>query len=542
MANHFPYVLDESWPAPEPQATPYGYGGLVNLMFGPVQYTGPGDIQVYGSDFFRRLGSTDALQPDPSLPADENTFFFVGAADARVGANTPFPNEDQLWIGSPTSARPFRISFSFTSDAGGTPDVQSVIVAADPSVLPPAVMVQVGGYWVVNLRALTTLQGVYQTSGITYGPGSYLSTDGGSVRVQRTFEEVAVFSPLQPYQFQAVAGSFGALLINPQLRNEKVRRADGKLESVRIRVDYSVLDWRITKDSIRVPEGGGSTIKLSLNSLASSGSPGKGRVDYDGLGMMAPAVSGNLENLDVIMVDRQSAGVIIGGSTDDPTSAYGVNFRTGQVTMQDVDPGVGGTQGWITHFVAGSWTPPSLVTLEGRSLDLLYRGLDEWAMQFHKAASDYRQTGLIGRNGLQPGECYIGASKGIGSPSRIYFPLSDRGHTVTIGEIWYTNSMGSELRVSRDQQFEISGVEALNGVDYAFVNIGDRINNGPTFDFSNGFAVRRITGSTVRVRVLWNSQDFSVANDPVENYRNLEEWMQNTRSVETYRFVQGGTL
>jgi hypothetical protein len=127
----------------------------------------------------------------------------------------------------------------------------------------------------------------------------------------------------------------------------------------------------------------------------------------------------------------------------------------------------------------------------------------------------------------------------VGVPTRIYFPLADLGQRVNVGEIWYRDS-GGFLRSLNSQNLIIDRVENVMGRDHAYAEVGPLMGAGSAFDYSQGYAVRRVRGASLTVRVLSNSAMLSLTPDPVLNYERLEVWARTWRRHETESFVLGG--
>lgn len=85
----------------------------------------------------------------------------------------------------------------------------------------------------------------------------------------------------------------------------------------------------------------------------------------------------------------------------------------------------------------------------------------------------------------------------------------------------------------------LSGVENLNGVDHAYADLSLSTGGGP-FDFAMGYAVKRLRGASLTVRVMNNPATFVLTSDEVENYNRLEIWSRNWRKHETESFILGG--
>ena len=586
-ANQFSRVIGEGRQVPAPRAYAGQFGSPIQLRYGPIYYSRttayptagpvgligtPGVVQVYGNDLVRRFGNIDRLQPNPNSVPRNWEFYFSDASDADNPnpAINPFQDEDQIWVGGVKDAtntdilQPLRISFSFGYDNGGSYSQYDVIILADPAVLPNTICRQVGNFWVFNLRQLVAQPGLYGGSG--FNPASFVGAEYGSCRVQRTFQEIPLemaFDTANPYQFKMGTGQLGLIVVNPSAYNYKVRSFNGDIVPLEAKADYTVFDWRILHDDFRVPNPGGLTfsspsIRLAIQGLMprDSNSPDglrfirqEGGVNVGGLGMRTPSINLTAEVQDFLLQDVESGQIILGNEPGNANSGYTVDKSYGIVTFTDVTPGTPTIDAYLaTEVTPGTWVATGApVTLNGRTVRAYYMSRSQIAVQMHKAATNYRHSG-ISVAGLRAGEFYVGASQldisatPIGQSDRIYFPLSDAGHRVVVGEIWFNRN--GVVDVIRDQEFSIDGVETLLGVPHAYMNIRAKTQNAPadviSFDYSrNGYAVLKVKGASVKVRVLWNPDSFQVSTDNADNYNKLETWMRSYRKVETEGFIAG---
>jgi hypothetical protein len=189
------------------------------------------------------------------------------------------------------------------------------------------------------------------------------------------------------------------------------------------------------------------------------------------------------------------------------------------------------------------WTNRTLVPdIRNRNVRALYMGVGEWSVQPFKAARSYRVAYGIGANGLGPGECLVGGTVTpggfvLGDAYRLYFPLCDLNQKVVAGEVWVNDGFGPRLLA--DQEFEISGIQNILGIDVAYADVRGKAGAGAVFDFSQGYSVRRVRGASVKVRTLWNPGAFLLSTDQVANYNNFEEWARNWRRTENQSFPVG---
>lgn len=575
-ANLFNRVIGESIPVPAPRQVPLlGFGGVYSLTFGPAYYfpTGAGIgeeglLQVYGNDFVRRFA--DRI-PDPGGRWRDNEFIFVTGEDSDQNY---FNGEDQIWI-APSAARKYRIAFSFAyNNNNQRTDQYDIIVQAnlDPNVSVPYA-VRAGNFWVVSLKKLVSQQDIY---GHTMFSETYFRyADFNSVRVQRIYQELPINAAYSsdPYEYKVLgAGSqfcMGTLMFNPSGFGTRVRSNQSNNEALLARIDYTAYDWRIIKEDLRVPSldlVGGTTmpkqVKLALNAVKAMNTEGTDGRIYDGLGFSAPVLPDTTGADDVVVMDLDSGGVILGNNVNSGDSAWSVNKTAGHISFRDVDNNpANGLSAYMKFPVVGGWSPRQLIPdITNRTIRVMYQGLNEWSVQPLKAARTYRVSRYLGAAGLSPGECFVGGSLDangtpVGSDRLLYFAPFDRGQKVIAGEIWLTmttDQFGTFPLTLNDQELQIGDLTNLNGGNLAVADVGQAAidywkNTHPTdnvqavaFDWSRGYSVRRVRGASLKVRVMWNPGAFRLEADPVKNYNELDAWMRNTRRTENESLQIGG--
>jgi len=555
-ANIFSRVIGEGRPVPAPRQVGTQFGGLMQLMFAPIYYfvdsgTGVGQaglLQVYGNDLVRRFGNRDI--PGRENPNEFNPryrdweFFYIGADDTD---DTNYPNEDQIWIGvlkvgGIPVPQSYRVSFSFNYDNGGTISQYDVIVLGEP-----ADGTLVGNYFVLPIRQLTAKAGLYGNPG--FNPAGYLGIDWSTLRVQRVYDEIPAanaFAPSNPYQYKVLSSNLGSILINPSAFDYKVRTARGIQVPLQARSDYTVYDWRIIRDEFRVPATGLNNVKLVMNSLKSRSSQGPDGRTNGGLGgavagdqsLWTPNVAGTNGSQDFILQDVDTGSIILGNSTTDANSGYSVNKSSGVLTFRDIDNnpanGLTALVAAPTGIPANPWAAAVPLDISGRNVRALYTGNGEYAVQAMKAANTYRVVLPGAAGSLKAGECYVGGSNIWGQANRLYFPISDLGQKVTIGEAWVA---GGTENVFEDRDFQISGRQSFAGGTLAYVQLPA----GYSFSFAqNGYSVRRVRGASMKVRVLWNPTSFTLGTDQADNFNRFMKWAESWRRIETESFEAGG--
>ncbi len=559
--NRMNRVVGEGRPVPQPVAVGGELAGVLHLMFAPIYHvynattdTTQGNVlTVYGNDLEARTGDTDNQIP---APAETNyptyTYTFVPASKATNAANTPFPNEDQIWIGrlqDPVALtllrHGHRISMSFTYDIGAgnvrTVETISSIPGVVDVVNNPA-YAEFGNYAVISLPR------ILDTPPTTFNSANYGQVEPSSIRVQRLFQEIPralAFNPADPYQFKSYNRALGTLLTNPSGAATRIQTSDGVSHPLLVRADYSVYDWRIIRDEFEVPRAfaGGSlnpVAKLVLNSIQSASSPTADGSIYGGVALAAdtfmytPDLAGALGRQDFVLMDIRTGGVIA-GNTGSAGSAYVVDKSSGNVKFIDTDTSDGFAitgQVWLPGALPSDpWVSSGPIELAGRKVKAMYMGKGEYSVQMSKAASSYKTVYPALSSDMAAGQCYPGGSNGWGQTNRLYFPLTDLGQKVTIGDL---RLAGGPLGIVRDRDFKINGKETIAGTTLAYAEVPGN------FDFSQtGDAVRRVSGASLKVRAFFNPQTFLLTSDQADNFERIKRWSQTWHKVETETFDSG---
>lgn len=557
--NRISRVMGESHLIGAPKNVGGVYGSMVNLTFGPIYYYllpsgvgDPGVLQVYGNEMARRIGDRKTASPIPASfgAARDWEFFFVHRE--RTDPLGPFFGLDQIWLG-PATTKDVRVAMSFVYDADlnpATPPEQYdtvLIVNLDTANVPPYATI-VDNYWVVSLPDLVGQPDIFGRT--IYNPANVTGVHRDSVRCQRLFQEVPItgaFDPTNPYQYKALNGVLGTILVNPIAFDFEVRNESGRTVPLVATADYTVYDWRILRDEFRVPTLP-SDVKLVMSGLKSRNNPGPDGRLFQGFGFDVPTLNSGASLVvrgdDFTLMDIETGAVILGnmGDANNPNAGYHVDKSNGYIQFRDVDAGTPGIQAPVAYATGNPVTPwiMSIEDIGGHAVRALYHARGEWAVQVYRSAARYRTTDLVSANGLQVGEVYVGGTRAAGSDQRLYFPLSDLGQRVNIGEFWYRDG-GGNLRSVRDQNLLISGVENLLGIDHAYADI-DTLTGGGRFDTAStmGYIVSRVRGASMTIRVLNNPSQFNLVPDAATNYLRLEEWSRNWRRHETESYVLGG--
>lgn len=555
-----------SVPAPRPVGALYGTGSVLNLRFGPVYYERdavsgigvPGVVTAYTNDLELLDGDRD--QDVPRLSAQRwdswAAYFVPGTAATATGSTVAgFLNQDQIWVprlGTGASLRHgFRVSMTMYYDDAGTVRPVDVIVTAPPVIGPFYDESPNWGTPPTNPSpySIVSLPGLLNLTGGVYSPANYRGVLRNSLRIQRVYQELPLavaFSAEDPLQYKMMNNSLGSLLVNPVAASVSIRNGATNVP-LKVKADYSAFDWRILKEDLTVPTlaaSSGADVKLMLNSIKAKDTQEPDGLASVGLGstgadrsMWTPTPADGItpSSQDFVLVDVATGAVVVGNSAVDALSCYVVDKRRGVVTFRDADgvPG-NGLSGFLSYAAPDStanWTIEGPVAMEGRKVRAMYRGQVEFAVQPLKPANSYSVVYPAVAQPLGAGRVAIGGQNGWGVPNRLYFPLSDFGQRVTIGEIAYTD--GANLSTTMEQGFRISGKEDFGGLVLAYVELPP----GRTFDFSVAEPVKRVKGASMKVRVLWNPGTFAIGGTPAANLESFLNWHRGWRRVETETFV-----
>lgn len=404
--------------------------------------------------------------------------------------------------------------------------------------LPPdsAYSQTIGNFYVLSIPAMTGLNADYRG----------LQLD--SVRLRREFEQIprgTSFDAGNVYQYKLLNDVFGSLLFHPGLSAIRYTTADGDRTPVRVSVDYLVRDWRIIRDEFRVPSvpnvGAGEFSyrqKLTVSSLKVLGDAGPDSRPNPGLGFAVPTPpDAALRAQDFVLMDLETGGVILGNNPGSQYNSYTVDKSRGVIAFSDVDRSFDLARGnGISAYIVlprdnatDPWTVPTLLPdVRGRALRAMYMAKDEMSVQVFKAADQYR-IGSIDAVGTLPDLCAIGVpSQGKGRADRLYFRPADFGQRVVLDEMWLSGPT-----MVRDREMTIQGIENVDGRALAYIEAPAE------FDFSNGYAIRRVRGVSMRARALWNPEFFKLGNDPAQNYARVAQWVTGYRRSQTEGFAMG---
>jgi type II secretory pathway pseudopilin PulG len=554
-SNIFRRVIGEGRRVPAPRAVGNGtsfFGGLMVLQFGPLNYqpagiTTPSNISVYGNDLQQVIGV-----PPAGAQRTDYQYFVVNANNNSLTT----PTSVQLPTGLTIDAnRSYRISFSayLNTGTGGLVKRDYIELSAtvpstnsDPTVQSP-------------LSSSVSLPGLV---GITdpASAAAIVSIDLNTLRIQRFFVAISKnssnFSTTDPYQYKLLNENLGVLLFNPIGNTTTISRQGHEREPLTARVNYDVYDWRILHDDFRInagvlpgvpsptdPQVLTAQHKLPIGSLKVAGMLGVDGLQItpipilelqrgDGTTDTSAANGKGTDNF--VLMDLDTGGVFCEVNTANTTQQLiTVDKSTGVITINDLD-------GDPTNGITGELLLPDGSTLnvqmDNRAVRALYMANQEYSVQVLKAAAQYVVSSSAAN--LSTGQFYIGGTvPGVGQPWRIYFPQSDNGRKVTVGEVTYLSNADAFQHDLLAQDFLVKSRPDPT-LNLPSIDLTDVDPNATAVSFQNGIGARGIKGASVAVRVLWNPTTFRLTPDSATNMTHLSQWQQSTRISTNETFLQ----
>ena len=354
------------------------------------------------------------------------------------------------------------------------------------------------------------------------------------------------YTPIDPFEFKVRDANLGVLLFSPAGRDGAVTRPGGVSEPLLARVDYDVRDWHVIGEDFRVVDDNGA-FSLSIQSLKVGGNTGPDGLPNGGMFLASNSWDPSPSPRDNVVVMDLTTGYEVqraldsanpydagGRANADATGAgaaannvyVSVDKSKGTVVLLDADPR---TPALDVRLIPPSGAPIT-VPAANRTFRVLYRAREEWAVQILKGASHYSVVSALQ---LAPDQAFVGDTTGGTLRTRLYFPVSEAGHKITVDRIAYVAPDGS-TGLLEGQDF-ILQAPRTNEPSYAYADIA-RVVNTAAFSYDYGTPVRGIKGGSVTVRVLWNPEAFNLGADGGTNLRRLDQWGRGWRKslTETY--------
>ncbi len=288
----------------------------------------------------------------------------------------------------------------------------------------------------------------------------------------------------------------GVLIFNPRGHNEIEQTTSGP-RPLSARVDYTSCDNHIIHEDRSMPTKPPYTVKLSLPFILTQGDILADQTAYNGIFRDSKATP------DVLVYNvntGEELGQIAGGVTDALSIPFTVNSQVGSVRFDDA-------------AVANKG-------LQSATLRFFYRTQKDWGMQVQKAQARYTKADTPATVDYK--SFYVGGSaNNVGGLHRLYFPPSEAGKTVVLGEYYaVTNKMDSQnkpiIKRFTNEAYQINDNRALfetfNGVTLTFIDLISQHAEADTDAWQwtsdpTGLAVSNVQGSSLKSRVIWRSGD-----------------------------------
>jgi type II secretory pathway pseudopilin PulG len=555
-ANAVRRIIGESKTIPSPAQLGTVYGGLVTLQFAPISYsTTATNLIVYGNDLEKLSGPPPTPLTGQQLPLYQ---IYVDNSDQA---------HPKLYIPEdPASAHNYKLSLTAYYNTGTVDTTthqpildQKDFVSLAEQTVPIAPDPTTGSFFEIDLTALP--------AGVPAGE-TFNSIDFESVRLAVRFDMLTLgstFSATNPYQFQLLDPALGSVLVNPSAYQFTVGSQSGELVPLRLRADYDVYDWRILKEDFRIPDTEPFNYSLHLSNLKHHNGVEPDGSNFPGLNVMVQSGSGTLVNPDVIVMDLQTGGIYTPGS-------YSVDYHRGLISFTG-----NSTSGLQASIIYPGNTVSTTINAAGRSVRIMYQAVGEWSTQLLRAASQY----LLGLNANPPpGQYYVAprtsTAVSTNSDTTIRFPIADLNKTVTIDSVYYLaqvydpkNPMAPQpifqVLEAKGHTFAIKKDNTPGGAPFADLNdlappafdpgtttldpkYGTPNDEGTVTlkvigaDFSNGYSVRGVKGTSVSVRVLYNTDPLKLTTDNNQNITNFEQFERGYHRVTTESTMERGLL
>lgn len=514
-ANNLRRVSGDTYAIPESQSVGAGlYGALIVLRYGPV-FTAT-NTYITAQTFAPALDITSSdLELREGAPIVGTNALFQ-ANLSNEGDSTA-----NLWLPVDTSDAYYRVKFAYY-----VKDAANVVTRRentyDMAVVPAGTL---GTFVSIPLQAF------FITNGGMVAGESLQTVELEGVHIQRRFiAQAGAFTAGNPYEYKVVGNAgLGQILLNPAGSNKFEERASGRTRLI-AKVTYDVMDWRVLKDDVQLPDVFPYQIRVN-NTIKVQGGVTPDRTPYPGLNFDLPAYSlatGTVsnENRSTAVVDLTTGDVIA------PVS-YTIQGRDNIIEFVDSDTGTAGLQVWAIRpdGTAHQYGPA------GHTLRVYYRTQSEWAAQPIKAAATYNK----GINPPGPGQYFFDSTV---SATRVYFPQSDIGQRVSVQEMWYASDDGTLHNLSAADF--VLRKDSADTVGYPFIDVTDVINatdaaHHPNhFDFTKyGYAVRGVKGVSLTVRIIQNPGTFGLQGPTAqENLRAFTNWKDKFATTWLEGYVQ----
>jgi hypothetical protein len=337
-----------------------------------------------------------------------------------------------------------------------------------------------------------------------------------SETVARAFREVTPGNwSNDPYEFFVLSPKIGAfanigvLVFNPLGRDYTEQTSAGTVP-LTARIDYDVLDWHIIREDRPMPAMPPYQVRLTLKGIKTVGEFERDQTKYEGLfrGVGAP-------HEDFLVLNLSTGEVIPATDPNTGQKNYTVNYRDGIVTFSDAF-GAMNASGNFRFY---------------------YKAHGDWGVQVQKAANQYVRS-------MTPGVGYAqyylgnGTANG-GDATRIYFPLTEAGKTISIRELWFNTPSG--LKRANNEAYRINENPALfqmvGGQRLTWADIKSKHPEATHWPLNGPMQPTiGVQGISFRVRVIWQHSgsitQTAAGNMPRVRWRKIDLDTILTRSGE----------
>jgi hypothetical protein len=502
--NAVRYIKGETvrLPVASPNAFTGGLGSVYMLKQGPVfnsfrtvSGTPVDSLQVYGAALERVEQSSVATndRPDPTAQLRDETQYAIDYKNLQI-AFSP-----RILSPSRPAERRFVFQYDYFVVNGGNVAVRTVLtgeirvpdvtLTVDGEVPPPVWQPIFGGLGTTMPADFNASLGIRRNSEDVSRRYRLLTTS-----VLQNSTVVPVWSD-DPYEYVWYSRQFpnssnaGILLFNPLGRTGSRNTAQGE-RALTARVDYMTFDNHIIREDRVIPNAPPYEVKLSLQEVATQGDILSDQTRYNGMFRSANATPS-------VMVFNPTTGQQVQAFAGTCTQGIGrdglaftINARTGTIRFG-------------TTFIENSG-------LRSANLRFFYRGQKDWGMQMQKAQARYYAADAP--NQLNYRSFYVGGSAGVGRGTRLYFPRSEAGKSVALGEYFVrTNLSGADsVKHFAGETYQITPNTTNFDTDLRlpFLDLRDLHPEAAAeawqFDaVATGLAVNNVQGISMKSRVLW---------------------------------------
>ncbi len=297
---------------------------------------------------------------------------------------------------------------------------------------------------------------------------------------------------------QDTNANLGVLIFNPRGYSAAIDTPSGP-QPFTARVDYLIFDNHIIRDERQIPSSAPYTVRLSLNNVQQQGDVLNDSTAYNGMfrGWESPTDRGQTPDMIII---NANTGLKVG-------DAFGGSCAPSGVQIYTIDAKSG-----VVRFDKGE---VERLGLQNASVKILYRAQNEWGTQIQKAHDRYVQSDVPTTadpgNGGRPMDYrsyYVGGTvTGKGNPTRVYFPATESGKTIVLGDYYALMADGSTQHFSSESyktNEDRTLNETLGDIELTWIDVTRTHSNIRSLSPARtGKAVNNVHGGSVKARIVW---------------------------------------